>query len=321
MKTRNVRLGALLSVCAGALAFGCAVPGVGLAQSASPIWAKLQPVVPYKSSEEQYAAYRAQAKPATNPLPDWSGIWTRDAGGPPFNFDPAGGEETSLPGHAYGRVTAQITPQNKATLDKRMADIRRGIEWDYLSYCLPAGFPRLLTEPFLREFIVTPKETWWINEQQSEVRRIHTDGRGHVPEEEAFPLWEGDSIGFWDGDTLVVHTTHLKPGFYQRGQPDYSDKTSTVERVRKIDADTIEDLVTVYDPVGLVKPWTVLQHYVRVQNPKEPELRIDMWSCEENNNVVKDQTGATNFVLPGEEGYKDPSTRLKQPAADPTSGH
>ena len=141
-------------------------------------------------------------------------------------------------------------------------------------------------------------------------RRIYTDGRGHVPDDEAFPLWEGDSVGFWDGDALVFHTIRVKPGQYQRSQPDYSDQTSTIERLRMINADTLEDQVTVWDPKGLTKPWHVVHTYVRV---KTPGSRIDMWSCEENNNVVRTDTGGSQFILPGEAGYKDPSQLLTGP--------
>ncbi len=233
-------------------------------------------------------------------MPDWSGLWTRGPGG--LKFDPA------QPGSpAEGKITAQLTPEYEAKYRKKLADVAKGIEWDQLSYCLPAGFPRLLTEPFLREYIDLPKETWLINEQQSEARRVYTDGRGHVPDDEAFPLWEGDSIGFWDGDTLVVHTIRVKPGQYQRSQPDYSDQTSVIERIRKINPDTIQEDVTVWDPPALVKPWHVVDTYVRV---KTDHARIDMWSCEENNNVVKTDNGASTFILPGEKGYKEPSKIL-----------
>jgi hypothetical protein len=234
-------------------------------------------------------------------LPDWTGVWSH---GPRHtNFDPKQGPNDPLP------ANVELTPKYRAMYEKKLADVKRGIEWDPLSYCLPAGYPRWFTEPFLREFIVRPEEVWWINEQQSEVRRIYTDGRGHVPEDEAFPLWEGDSIGFWDGDTLVVHTIRVKAGQYQRSQPDFSDKLSTVEKIRKIDPDTIQDDVTVWDPEGLVKPWHVVNEYYRVTTP---HVRIDQWSCEENNNVVKDQTGTTNFILPGEPGYKDPNHLERQ---------
>ena len=153
-----------------------------------------------------------------------------------------------------------------------------------------------------------------VTEQQSEVRRIYTDGRGHVPEDEAYPLWEGDSIGFWDGDTLVVHTINNKEGQYNRGQPDYSERVSVVERIRKVNANTIEDDITVYDPLSLVEPWHVVNRFGRVTTPN---LRINMWSCEENNNVVKTSDG-TQFILKGEQGYRDPSKLISGPDAPPT---
>jgi hypothetical protein len=269
--------------------------------------APLPPVGSYATSDEHYAALQKAAGGGTklewSKLPDWSGLWTRKFEGPPFAFDAKGGVETRLPEGAYGKSTAQLTPEYQAKLEKKIADVAKGIEWDTLSNCLPAGHPRWLTEPFLKEIVVTPNETWWTNEQQSEVRRIYTDGRGHIPADEAYPLWEGDSIGFWNGDTLVVHTNNLKAGQYQRGQPDYSDQVSTVEEIRKIGPDMMEDRVTVYDPKSLVKPWTATFHYERV---KTPGLRINMWSCNENNNVVE-KGGASDFILPGEKGYKDPN--------------
>jgi hypothetical protein len=284
-------------------------PSLALAQ-AQP--AADTPVPPeFKDSYDAYLAAKARAHGGTrhtvDDVPDWTGIWTRGPGG--LKFDPA------QPGDAVeGHITAALTPQYQAMYEKKLEDLKHGIEWDQLSYCLPAGYPRWLTEPFLREYIVRPEETWWINEQESEARRIYTDGRGHVPDDESFALWEGDSIGFWDGDTLVVHTIRVKPGQYQRAQPDYSDQTSTLERIRKIGPDTIEDDVTVWDPKGLAKPWHVIQTYVRV---KTDHIRIDMWSCEENNNVVKTANGTSTFVLPGEKGYKDPNTILQAPGSNP----
>jgi hypothetical protein len=46
---------------------------------------------------------------------------------------------------------------------------------------------------------------------------------------------------------------------------------------------------------------------------KSTDVRIYMWSCEENNNVVKTNDGSSTYILPGEKGYKDPSTLLTPP--------
>ena len=262
----------------------------------------------YKLSEQQFLELKQKARGGTkmtwDKLPDWTGVWTHDGG---TRFDP------KIPN--YAPTSAKLTPEYRAKFEKKLADQKQGVEWDHLSYCLPAGFPRWITEPFLREFIVRPEEVWWINEQQSEVRRIYIDGRGHVPEDEAYATWTGDSIGFWDGDALVVHTINNKEGQYNRGQPDYSDKVSVVEKIRKTNANTIEDDITVYDPLSLVEPWHVTNRYVRVTTPN---LRINMWSCEENNNVIKASDGATQFILKGEQGYKDPNKLIRGPEAPPT---
>jgi hypothetical protein len=258
----------------------------------------------YSSSWDEYQAMLAAAHGGTKmswkTLPDWTGLFEHADG---FNFDPT--QKGSEP-------TAQMTPEYKRRFEDKQANIRQGVEWDPLSACLPAGYPRWLVEPFLREFILRPEQAWLLTEQNAEIRRIYTDGRGHVPEDEAYPLWEGDSVGFWDGDTLVVHTNHLKAGQYQRLQPFYSDQITTVERIRKIGPDTIEDVVDVYDPPALEKPWHVRHTYRRVTTPN---LRINHWSCEENNNVVRTQSGTTTFLLPGEKGYREPDALA--PAARP----
>jgi hypothetical protein len=56
-----------------------------------------------------------------------------------------------------------------------------------------------------------------------------------------------------------------------------------------------------------------IQKYEKISD-MDKTLRINMWSCNENNNVVKDASGTTQFVLPGEPGYKDPATFGKPPA-------
>ena len=137
---------------------------------------------------------------------------------------------------------------------------RTGGEYDPISDCRPPGTPRWFTEPFLHEFIVTPAQTWLINEMVNDVRRVYTDGREHTSEDDAYPSWNGDTVGFWDGDTLVAHTTHLMPGQYQRGvQPNYSEQTSVVERWRKIDPKTLQADVWVFDPIHLAEPWYTRQ--------------------------------------------------------------
>jgi hypothetical protein len=244
----------------------------------------------HKTAESLYLALKNEAHggrrltPST--APDWSGIYTRARGG--ITYDP-----DQKPGTP---PTAKLTPEYQAKLAKRIEDADKGIEWDPISTCSPPGHPRWLTEPFLRDFVVTPDQTYLINEMMNDIRRIYTDGRSHVPAADRYPLYNGDSIGFWDGDKLVIHTNQLSSGIYQRRNPDYTDQVETVEIWHKVNPTLIEVDVWVYDPPALVEPWYTKQAYAKIDDQNK-SLRIRYWHCGENQNnaVVETEGGGTQF--------------------------
>jgi hypothetical protein len=221
-------------------------------------------------------------------VPDWTGIWTREAS--PFFWDPDQSSPDALP-------TAKLTPEHQKLLLEKLDRVNRGIEFDPLSNCDPAGMPRWIVEPFLKEFVVTPQQTWLVNEMQNEIRRVYTDGRDHPPREDAYPLWEGDSIGFWDGDKLVVHTNSMRAGQYQRIQPFYTEQVETVEIWQKTADDTITIDVWAYDPPALAEPWYTRQILKKLSN-ENGSLRIGYWHCGENQNnaVTQTETGTSDFA-------------------------
>jgi hypothetical protein len=220
-------------------------------------------------------------------VPDWTGIWTREAA--PFFWDPDQASMTGLP-------TAKLTPEHDRLLREKLDKVSRGIEFDPLSNCEPAGMPRWIVEPFLKEFVVTPAQTWLINEMQNEIRRVYTDGRDHPSEADAYPLWEGDSIGFWRGDELVIHTSQMRAGQYQRIQPFYTEQVETVEIWRRSDPTTMIVHVWAFDPPALAEPWYTRQVFKRLTND-DSSLRIRYWHCGENQNNVVEQTeaGSSDF--------------------------
>jgi hypothetical protein len=285
----GIVLGALLSACGSE---GPAPPAGTKVTTIPPIKEEMIELGRrHKTAPELFAALRDQAKGgrrlSPDSLPDWTGVYTRKPV-PGFSFDP-----DQAPG---ALPPAKLTPEYHARMMKRIEEVKRGIEWDPISTCAPPGHPRWLTEPFLREFIVTPDQTWLINEMVNDIRRIYTDGRDHTPEADRYPLYNGDSIGFWDGDTLVIHTNQLQAGIYQRSQPDYSDQVETVEIWRKVDDKTVAADVWVYDPPALLEPWYTKQTYVKLDDP-DKNLRIRYWNCAENqnNSVVQTKEGATEF--------------------------
>ena len=223
------------------------------------------------------------------PAFDWSGIYTRSKGG--LQFDP------DLAPNA-GPASAQLTPQGQKVVDDKRALLQRtGGEYDPISDCRPPGTPRWFTEPFLHEFMLAPHQALLINEMVNDVRRVYTDGRDHTAAEDAYPSWNGDTVGFWDGDILVTHTQYLMPGQYQRGvQPNYSAQVTTVERWHKVDPKTLQADVWVFDPENLAKPWYTRQSWTRLTND-DYALRIRYWDCRENSNnsIIVTDEGTSQF--------------------------
>jgi hypothetical protein len=223
------------------------------------------------------------------PAYDWTGVYTRTKGG--LHFDP------DLPATS-GPTSAKLTPEGEKAVKAKADQLTRtGGEYDPISDCRPPGTPRWFTEPFLHEFIVTPAQTWLINEMVNDVRRVYTDGRPHTPEADAYPSWNGDTIGFWDGDVLVTHTKYLMPGQYQRGvQPNYSDHLSVVERWHKVDPRTLQADVWVFDPVNLAEPWYTRQGWTKLTDD-DRMLRLRYWDCRENPNnaIITTDSGTSQF--------------------------
>ncbi len=245
----------------------------------------------YVTAWELYLALKEEANGGQTltwtTLPDWSGVFTRTRGG--LNFDPDQPAD-SLP-------TAKLTPEYHAAMMHRIELTEQGHQFDPLGTCVSPGHPRWLNLPSFREHIVTPDQTTMITEVFNSVRRIYTDGRDHLPEEEQYPIHNGDSIGFWDGHRLVVHTNQLMAHYYERVQPDYSEQVETVEIWEKVDDNTLEVDVWVYDPPSLVEPWYTKQSYSKLNDPNKI-LRLGHYDCKGNPNsdTYETEEGGTQFT-------------------------
>jgi hypothetical protein len=130
------------------------------------------------------------------------------------------------------------------------------------------------------------------------VMRIYTDGRKHL--EDQWETYTGDSVGHWEGDTLVFTTIGLKGSrdgdvILDRTGLVLSDKSHATTRMRKINADTIEIVMTIEDPKALTKPWVVTKQF-----RKQPlGTRLYDYGCAENNrNPVDEKTGKTLLLGP-----------------------
>ena len=230
---------------------------------------------------------RLSLEKLAEPAYDWSGIYTRTGGGLSFDPDIRANETTAI-------LTSSGATARQRKIEQLAAT---GGEYDPISDCRPPGHPRWATEPFLHEFIVTPDQTWLINEMVNDVRRVYTDGSAHTLPEDAYATWNGDTIGFWTQDMLVIHTMYLMPGQYQRGtQPNYSDQVEVVERWKKVDGITLEADYWVFDPINLTEPWYTRQSWTELAN-EDNYLRIRYWDCRENqnNDIITTDDGTSQF--------------------------
>jgi hypothetical protein len=142
--------------------------------------------------------------------------------------------------------------------------------------CLPEGVPRIIFVPLPMEIFQVPTRVIMLREALQPVRQIYMN-RQHPKDLD--PTYGGDSIGRWEGDTLVVDTIGVsdKTWLDMAGLP-HTEAMHVVERIRRVDHDTLEDDVTIEDPQAYTKPITARQVY-----RLKPGWEIRELVCDENN--------------------------------------
>jgi hypothetical protein len=147
---------------------------------------------------------------------------------------------------------------------------------DPILRCIPPGVPRIMLIPFPMQIVQVPGQIIVLFEYDHYMRLIYTDRREHPKDLDA--TWMGDSIGRWEGDTLVVDTVGLndKTWLDQVGHP-HSDALRVVERIRRVNHDTLQDDITIDDSKAYKKPWTGQLVY-----KLRPAWHLIEYVCEDN---------------------------------------
>ena len=251
----------------------------------------------YLSEEETEALEKALAK---------QGDWDRP-GAPPqpgtglgynYLFWDAGTKLARLDGRgltsliidpADGRIPPLIPEAQKREADRREARSKRG---QYESYtdlnlaerCITRASPKLPGGYNNNVQIVQTRDAvMMMGEMLHEVRVIYLNRQTHLPASLRF--WQGDSVGRWEGDTLVVDTTNYKDdvrfaSFNCCGPA--GEGMHIVERFRRVDENTIDFRYTVDDPSTYTRPWTVAVPMTRTDEP------IYEYACHEGNYAMED---------------------------------
>jgi len=151
--------------------------------------------------------------------------------------------------------------------------------------CWPMGVPGFLLYPVQPVFIVQgPREVVMVWQNDHQVRRIYLN-REHDPHIK--PSWYGDSVGHYEGDTLVIDTIGMNDKtFVDNYRTPHGPKLHVVERFRVIeDGKTLEARVRVEDDDAFTTPWNAMQLYRRV----EPGPMIEVACAENNVNYFKQE--------------------------------
>jgi hypothetical protein len=155
-------------------------------------------------------------------------------------------------------------------------------EFDTIQSCKPHGFPRILFAAFPIEVLQEPTQVTFIHEVHHMPRMVYLDLT--LPKlDDMDPNWMGLSAGHWDGDILVVESQGFNDltTLDAAGLP-HSTEMRVGERIRKLDADTLEDLITITDPKSYTQPWST-----RVTYRRQPGLRLKEYACMDSNPEVK----------------------------------
>jgi len=185
-------------------------------------------------------------------LPDWSGAWIPDV---PDQVE----QIRANPVPWTPAVAKQV-----ARLD---ADEQAGHPKGLFANCLPEAMPAwMLISHNAMEILFTPGRVTMLGESDgNRLRRIYTDGRPHSPDPD--PSFHGDSIGHWEGATLVVDTIGILPQTYIAiseaiGIPNNGD-LHIVERLHLTGPDTLVDDLEIAAPHVLTKPWKTTRRFTR----------------------------------------------------------
>jgi hypothetical protein len=196
------------------------------------------------------------AKPRPKPPFDLTGTWLHGGGqNNGFRFSPPPG--------------FKLTPEAQVHYDAAQKAAKEGKAYhDDIGQCWPAGLPVIMTRVWPIAMVQTPTEIFMVSGFMNSTRFIYLDGRKHTDPDVVVRSFNGESIGHWENDSLVVDTTAFVGDHHwvDNGIPG-SEDLHIVERIRLIDGGkTLEIEYTLTDPKSWVGDWKMTKRWRRVDD-------------------------------------------------------
>jgi hypothetical protein len=222
------------------------------------------------------APTRSFESPQTpNGKPDFSGFWSQ-----PVHLESGGRGATTF--------TKEKMPPFVPGGEALFYEPRTGDPFhdEPRAFCKPSGFPSAYFGPYPVQIVQTDGWLVMVTEFERATRLIPLDGRAHRQGIE--PTYYGDPVGHWEGDTLVIDSRNFKrwslDDYYYVNPNEYrmhSDAFRTIERLRRVDEDTLSYEFTVEDPKIFTDSWT--EQMEMKFHPEWEETGLYEFVCQENN--------------------------------------
>lgn len=248
-----------------------------LGGAATPVLAQnvVRGVLAPPAAEQKTPGVVQSGRRSDPPAFDLTGVWwvTQPEGAAGFKPDPPLNAEAQ-------KVLDEVNRLRAAGFNAR----------DKTGTCAPPGFPLILTRVYPIQVIHTPKLITIIHEYHNAVRWIWLDGRDHPQGEDLIPTYYGHSIGWWEGDTLVVDTVGMNTApDIQPGVP-HTEQLRIVERIRLTPEGFVNQL-TMTDPSLFTKPWVTAKQY------RKSDAEVQEYVClPEDNHYAMDEKGVLRPV-------------------------
>jgi hypothetical protein len=217
-------------------------------------WATAQFGFPHDPKDDKPAPF----KRTSDGKPDLDGLWLADTLAP-FDVE----DHEAVYGIPAGKGVVVDPADHKipyqAFAFAKRAELFKDASNDPQAHCHLPGVPRAVYTPFPWQVIQKPGVVAFLYEYPHGIRIIHTDGSHQHPKgRDVLNTWMGDSVGHWEGDTLVVDVN----GFNDQTWLDmaanfHSDQLHVVERYTMINPKNIQYEATLDDPKVYTKPWTM----------------------------------------------------------------
>ncbi len=231
--------------------------------------------------------------------PDFSGVWFPGPTGRANAW-------SIVPDERVQEDPIPFQPWAQAKFDA-MSRVEKELYGNANVQCLPPGTPGMFTEnPYAIQIVMKPNLFVHLIENNNRYRVVRTDGRPHKPKEEQEPLFNGDKVGRWEGDTLIIDTISIDERTWIRDGWFHSDELHVIERIRRPSRNYMEHQFTIDDPKVLTKPWTsAWRKYTLSVNDEDQTENF----CTNNENVEQfmklieqEKTGAA----PTQENRREP---------------